>query len=546
MAAPRIEDLLERVKKPREERDMFMALMRDCYAMAMPERDGWNSYGLGQNRSTRVFDSTAISSVPRFCNRLQQALFPPGQRWAALGAAPGLVEPEKLTESEIPKTLEAVTALLFSHLQVSGFDNAIHEWAHDLVAGSGCLLIENGRLHGRPTAPLFRVQAVPSHRLAWDEGPFGMVEGIFFDQELAGRQVLRTYPDASLPQALQQQVKAKPQEAVTLLQATTYDAEEDCWWFQVILEAQSEQLVKRRFRTCPWVVTRWTKAPGETRGRGPLTQALPDIRTMNKIKELLLRQGALEITGVYTGRDDGVLNPSTVRLVPGAIIPVQSNGGPMGPSLSRLPSGGPLNLTQLVLSDMVTSVRQILFDNPLPPEVEAGLTATEIVERIRQFQQDTGAFGRLTTEAVQPIIRRCIDILEEAGELADPVLEGLSRLIDAGTIRIVPISPLAQVQNRADVAAVQDFARLVGQMGDIGLQLLKAGLKLDDLGPYLAEKIGVPAHLIPTAADQAADAEAAARQQQEQALLSSPAVAQVAGQVARGAVDAAMPRQAAG
>ena len=42
---------------------------------------------------------------------------------------------------------------------------------------------------------------------------------------------------------------------------------------------------------------------------------------------MILRNASIAIAGVYTARDDGVLNPNNIRISPGSIISVASNGG---------------------------------------------------------------------------------------------------------------------------------------------------------------------------------------------------------------------------
>ncbi len=116
----------------------------------------------------------------------------------------------------------------------------------------------------------------------------------------------------------------------------------------------------------PWVISRYMKVAGEIYGRGPLITALPDIKTLNKTKELLLKNASLAVAGVYTAADDGVLNPNTVKIVPGAIIPVARNGGPQGPALLALPRSGDFNVSQLIINDMVQNIKRILLDECQP------------------------------------------------------------------------------------------------------------------------------------------------------------------------------------
>ena len=47
-------------------------------------------------------------------------------------------------------------------------------------------------------------------------------------------------------------------------------------------------LSEGRFAVSPFINFRWTKAPGEIYGRSPVMKALPDIKTANKVVELVL------------------------------------------------------------------------------------------------------------------------------------------------------------------------------------------------------------------------------------------------------------------
>lgn len=533
MTDDQIAALLKRAQQARTRRDAISGLMQACYRLAMPERDSWNQTPGTADRGNvrgRIYDSTAVASVSRFANRLVQALFPPDQRWSGLVPAPTL---DAKPDRELDALLEDATKLVFQHVAASRFDSAINEWAHDLAAGTACLLIQNGRLGGRHGQALFQFAAVPVGRVAIDEGPDGSVDGVFFEQDLPARNVRRAYPDArTIPGDIVRAERDAPETPVRLQMMTVFDPAERVWTMAVVHEASKALLVERIHRTNPWIVTRWLKIPGEVWGRGPLMMALPDVQTLNKTLELLLKNASLELAGVWTARDDGIFNPAVVRMVPGAIIPVGSNGGPLGATLKRLESGTNFNVSQLVIDKMQTGVRQMLFDNPLPPEVQAGLTATEVSARIRQFQQDTGAFGRLNSEAVVPIMLRLVDILDEAGELP-----GALDWFLADKVRAVATSPLALVQSRADAQAVLEFINAMAGLGQMGAAVIQTALDQRKLGPWLARQFGVPAALVPKPEDQQAAEQQAATAAQTNALLSSPVIAQLAGALAKGAVQ---------
>src|SRR5690606_29321529 len=80
-------------------------------------------------------------------------------------------------------------------------------------------------------------------------------------------------------------------------------------------------LADGRFEHSPFITFRWVKTAGEVYGRSPMMTALPDVRTANKVVELILKNASIAVTGIWLAEDDGVLNPANVKLVPGSIIP---------------------------------------------------------------------------------------------------------------------------------------------------------------------------------------------------------------------------------
>tara|TARA_R100001594_G_scaffold131252_1_gene170794 strand:- start:71 stop:853 length:783 start_codon:yes stop_codon:yes gene_type:complete len=222
-------------------------------------------------------------------------------------------------------------------------------------------------------------------------------------------------------------------------------------------------------------------------GRGPLCSCIADVKTLNKTKELILKNASLAISGVYLAADDGVLNPQTVRIQPGAIIPVARNGGPQGDSLKPLPKAGDFNVAQLVIQDLTANIKKVLLDDSLPPDTMSARSATEIVQRMKELSQNMGsAFGRLITEAMLPIVRRVLFIMDSQG-LVDMPLK-----IDGQEIKVVPISPLAQAQSLDELENVMKFVQISQGIGPIG----QVALNQDEALDYIADKLGIPGKIL--------------------------------------------------
>jgi hypothetical protein len=236
----------------------------------------------------------------------------------------------------------------------------------------------------------------------------------------------------------------------------------------------------------PWVTGRYSKVSGEIRGRGPALQALPDVRSLNKVKEFSLQKAAIDLAGMYTATDDGVTNPYNIAISPGVVIPVGSNNS-ANPSIQRLDTGASLQLSQFVASELQMSIKKALFNDLRDPN-GAVRSATEVAIESRELAKRIGsAFGRLQTEVLIPILKRVVYILTRRG-LLQPIEIG------GRDVAIKFTSPLAKSQDGEDILNVQQAVSFVLQTA--GPDQAKMAFKLEDFGTWAAEKTGMPAELV--------------------------------------------------
>ena len=125
--------------------------------------------------------------------------------------------------------------------------------------------------------------------------------------------------------------KAKPQEPVEILHWIaprangTYGRKKlDKPWKSCYVSEKDKRLLEEGgYDMAPFAAPRWTKASGETYGRGPGHTALPDVRTLNRMTELELRAIAKAIEPPLLARHHGVIG--AVRTTPGAITTVRDD-----------------------------------------------------------------------------------------------------------------------------------------------------------------------------------------------------------------------------
>ena len=476
------EEIKKRFQKCDSRKSQWRDIYEDAYKYALPQRNLYDGHyegnTPGQNKMNRVFDSTAIHSTHRFANRIQSGIFPPGRPFCRL--VPGEDIPEERAV-EVQRVLDEYAKKMFDVMRQSAFDQAMGEFLLELAVGTSVMLVQPGD----EINPI-RYTAVPTFLICFEEGPFGRVDTVYRRLKRSFNVLEQEFPDIQIPTSIRQKFQDDETKEIELIEATYYSKEAGVYYYSIVDFEGTEMLLNRTLKSFPWIISRFSKISGEIYGRGPLLSALPDIRTINRTKELTLKNASLTIGGVFTAADDGILNPNSIQIVPGAIIPVARNGGPQGESLRPLPRTGDPQLSQMVINDLRMNIKQMLFDESLPPDNMSARSATEIAERMKELAQNLGsAFGRLINETMYPVIRRTLELMDEMGMIELPLkVNGLE-------VKVIPNAPLAMAQNLEKVQEVLNYMQIVQGMGPVG----QMAVRQDKVLEYIADQMNIPAEL---------------------------------------------------
>ena len=288
MAERTIKQLKQRHKAALARRQNWLGTWRDAYRFALPQRDIMDQPRPGQPKGDLVFDSTAINSLSAFANRITSAMFPPFQDIIALEPGPAI---GKEDEQQARALLEDVTKVFHAALHRSNFDVAIGELLLDLGVGTGVMMM----LSGTEQDP-FNFVPVALPLVALEPGKWGSVGGIYRDHKVTVEQMKSQWKDIKLPADWEKKGADEPETEFTLHDGTYFDDDDERWYYDLWRDDDEASLLKavRVFDGAgPWITPRWTKAADEVYGRGPLLWALPDIRTANRVVELILMNGSL-------------------------------------------------------------------------------------------------------------------------------------------------------------------------------------------------------------------------------------------------------------
>lgn len=475
-----VESISKRAGKAFERARERHHLLDDLHKYVIPYREPKGQSGSGAQRVDRIFDSTAPKAAFRFAGRMQLDVTPDFQRFFELKlgpAAQGTPDQKK----RVTEGLETSSHMVLALLQARSFSLAAHEMYMDLFGGTGAMLMLEDE------DDILRFVSVPVSEIALREDGFGSVVGVYWNREFPAEELEYSWDNPTLSKELKDLIKNDGDRPVKVCQACELNRKTKKWEFTVFVanDAKKYGLIhESEHRTSPWLTPRFYKVPGEEMGRGPGLLGLPTVKTLNRVTELSLQAAMFAILGLWTARNDGVFNPKTARMVPGGILKVQSNGGPMGPSLQRLETPGRFDVANLVLQDLRDNAKQAMFDDTLPPDTGAVRSATEIVERLKRLNQDlAGAYSRLVLEIVRPLVQRCLDVLARRGFLPADLD------IDQMLLKIDVVAPIARGQQAQDVSNIIEWLEIMNALA--GREGMMLNAKIETLFAEIGRKLGV-------------------------------------------------------
>jgi hypothetical protein len=469
-----VNTIIESYGRARAKRSVWESVWRDCYAFALPNADAFET----RTSTSQIFDGTAMDAVDQLASSLLANLTPPWSSWFGLNPGPELTAAQA---SSLAPALEGAARVMQAHFDRSNFAVEMHQAFLDLVtAGTGTLLFEEAA-PGQMSA--FKFGALPLSTVTLEEGAgTGRLERIFRETEMTIADIHARFPRAELPASMRKEKDVY--KLYRVIESALPDGDKPVVTYTVVLADGDAQaaLTQASIPVSPFIAFRWAKAPGDVYGRSPVMKALPDIKTANKVVELILKNASIAVTGIWQADDDGVLNPATIELIPGTIIPkaVGSQG------LKPLEMPGRFDVSQLVLEDLRSRIRHALLIDRLGQIGGQRMTATEVLERSGEMALLLGAtYGRLQSELLTPLIQRGWAILRRRGEVPDVSIDGRNVQLDYR-------SPLARAQGQRGVQNTINWITTSMAMGPEAA----SAIDLAGAARFIGEALGVPSDLI--------------------------------------------------
>lgn len=397
----------------------------------------------GEKRNKDILDSTAVIALQRFGAILDSLLTPRNQYWHQLKPTDRTLLKDKNTMDWFSR----VNTILFEQRYAPNANFASQNQGvyKSLGAyGTGAIFIDD--LAGKPG---LRYRNIHLAELYIQENHQGIIDRAVRHFKLTCRQAMQQFGEAC-PQIIIDKAKTSPDHTYSFLHWVLPRTDKDPsrkdfkgmdYASYYIFKDEKTIIQEGGYRTFPYAISRYEQAPQEVYGRSPAMDVLPAIKTLNKQKELVLKQGQLALDPVILVHDDGIMDGARVEsgsFISGAI---SANGQPLAQPLpvGRVDIGKDLmdDERMLINDTFLITIFQILTETP-------EMTATEVAERAREKGILLApTIGRQQSEYLGPMIDRELDILARQGML--PPMPPFLREAQ-GEYSVVYDSPITRTQ----------------------------------------------------------------------------------------------------
>jgi hypothetical protein len=475
-----IKRFLARSEVARVKHQEVARIIDDCYEYCLPLRQRSYMSSPGDRRTDRLFDTTACEAIQDFASNWLDDIWPTDSAPFAFNAGKAVADNVR---SEVDRALQPVAEDIIATINDSNFRAAAHEAGLDYAIASGVLMIEDG-----DAVDPINCTALPLSECWLGLGPRGRKDRLYRPRKLKVSDIEVLWPKMTWPQGMSE--ASNPDAELEVLEGIERDYSvrgTERWNYRAVLKEKAYPIASGTYEghgSCPFIAFDYMRVASEILGRGPAQIAMPDIKTLNLIKEMILEYGDLAIGGLWQAEDDGVINPDTIVLEPRTIIPKAA--GSKG--LEAIEIAGDFNLSQIVVENLQMTIRRVFNINDLGPPQGTPASATEILQRTAdRAKRQAGPYSRSITEFLFPVVRRVAHIRVKQGAIKLPAIDGR-------TVVLKPLSPLTRAQAQDEILRHDRTLEMIAAR--FGPQAVNLLVKQEEYGQWLGQKMGFNPNLM--------------------------------------------------
>jgi len=453
------------------------------------------STNAGTKKTRRLFDSTAIQAVHDLAAAFQGLLTNPATVWSRLRFKDDALN----NNEEAVMWLEDVNRIIHESFNTSNFNVEIGKAYQNFVSLANMIMLHEAKEDDNGNFDGYRFTSMHMGQISWEENKDGLVDSVYIKFQMTARQAIEKWGDA-VSHEIREAVENDPDKHFDFLQAVFPRDKKDIKlnavglapgkhrpFANVFIDMNSSRMLEEGgYYEFPFYIARWSLLPSERYGRGPGHIALPEIRSLNRLKRRALEAIDLQVRPHWFVNQRDVFGSLDMR--PGAISVVRNHEG-----IREHVTQARNDVMQFSSQEMQENIKRMYFLDKLQPlatlEKKERMSQFEVVKRLEEMQAVLGpVLARLNNELLQPLIVRSFKILLRSGTL--PELPGI--LAEQGVdVDIVFVNQLARAQQVQDITTIQQWINDLALLAQAKPEVLD-NIDADGVAKHTAKILGVP------------------------------------------------------
>lgn len=460
-----------------------------------------------------IYDNTAIVSNELLAGALHSMLTSPSTYWFEFTTGDDAID----ADSAVRQHLQSVRNIMHAHLVNTNFYTENHELYLDGCAlGTACMLIEEDDTD----IVRFSTKFIAEYFI--DEDSKGDVNQLYREWKWDADRIVDAFGVDNVPEKVKEcYEKRKTNQMFTMIHAvypeSLVEAGSKRFVSQYIICEGEHEVKVEFFMEFPYVVPRWSKVAGEKYGRGPGMSALPEVKTLNKMAEIVLKGAQKVVDPPIQIPDDGFIMP--IITAPAGINYYRAGSNDF---IRPVFNDTRIDFGTEVMREKRQRVREAFYVDQLQLGTGPQMTATEVMQRTEERMRLLGPMtGRWGKEFLKPTIDRVYRIMERRGKFPapPPILKGKN-------IGVRYSSVIAKTQKVTEAQAISRTLQTLAPFIQMD-QTIMDNFNGDGLLKVVADIFGMPQKGLRSDAEvrqlrgQRAEAQAQAQQMQQQAFDNS-------------------------
>lgn len=450
-------DFSTRLKSAKKHRDAAKPYIQETLKFCCFGREhDFDNNGEIAEYDTDTFNSLAEELAGDLAGDLITYYTPSEVKWAEYVV---LEAPEEMSE-DVLKLVEQREDDLFQLVSGSNYNDIAPQWAFEAAShGTPALWVQMAHLQ----QPI-HCEVVPPQQLLITPGHLGYLDRFREVKVLASSlPALFAGWSVDLSDHMLRTKISRPGETCEVVWGFWIDWSDPAipkWRCEITVDKKritpSEPLLLGDLAgSCPLLVGRFNPQTGKAWGRGPGWKALPDLRTMDGVSEMVMSGMEQSLTNTIIYPDDGFLDLSE-GLEAGRAYP--AHRGFTRDQIYEMPRGNNIEPAWLSEDRLEDRLRRAFFQDGPRQRGDTPPTAAQWIDERRRVQQRLGKpSAPLWSEMILPMIQRFEYLGVQSGRLPEAISH------NGNVIKVTPISPLQKAQNQDKVMVARSNLDLAAQ-----------------------------------------------------------------------------------